>query len=165
MGDGWLREAPRASAVPRAWDVRSRSALRKCMFLPVPPELLAKVAEAEARQARPSEHRAPKPESPPASVAPAPVRRDPSRFARELPAVDPRAIRASAREPAPPAFSWWEDPVAVGSILLFAPPIGLALLWTSRRYSTDARWALTVMTALTMCLTTSVLVAIILLQR
>lgn len=54
-------------------------------------------------------------------------------------------------QPRPPA-AWYEDPIALGSILLLCPPIGLAALWSSKRYSSDARWALTIMTALTLCL-------------
>jgi hypothetical protein len=55
--------------------------------------------------------------------------------------------------------AWWEDPVALGSLLILVPPIGLAAVWSSKRYSTDARWALTVMTALTMCLVGAVVLA------
>lgn len=55
--------------------------------------------------------------------------------------------------------AWWEDPVALGTLLILVPPIGLAAVWSSKRYSSDARWALTVMTALTMCLMAAVLIA------
>ena len=37
--------------------------------------------------------------------------------------------------------------------------VGLAAVWMSKRYSNDARWALTVMTALTMCLMSAVVIA------
>jgi hypothetical protein len=57
--------------------------------------------------------------------------------------------------------AWWEDPVALGSLLILVPPIGLAAVWASKRYSSDARWALTVMTALTMCLMSAVLIAVL----
>lgn len=60
--------------------------------------------------------------------------------------------------PTPPA--WWEDPIAIGSMLILLPPVGLAALWTSKRYSNDARWALTVVTALMLCLATAAAVAI-----
>lgn len=66
---------------------------------------------------------------------------------------------AAANERAP--LAWWEDPVALGSLLILVPPIGLAAVWRSKRYSSDARWALTVMTALTMCLVTAVAIAIV----
>ena len=44
--------------------------------------------------------------------------------------------------------------------LIVVPPIGLAALWSSRRYSTDARWALTVMTGLTLCLGAAIAITI-----
>jgi hypothetical protein len=59
-----------------------------------------------------------------------------------------------------PARSWYEDPVALGTLLIIFPPIGLAALWSSKRYSNDARWALTVMTALMMCLGAAIAVAL-----
>ena len=52
-------------------------------------------------------------------------------------------------------------PVALGSLLILVPPIGLAAVWSSKRYSSDARWALTVMTALTMCLMSAVAIAVL----
>ena len=107
-----------------------------------------------------------------------PHRRDPRKDAREFAAfvpgsiVDPRlvaqqahalhvqnaqraAMAAATKTPA----AWWEDPVALGSLLILVPPVGLAAVWSSKRYSSDARWALTVMTALTMCLMTAVVIA------
>ena len=88
-------------------------------------------------------------------------------------AVDPRAVAqardrhlqeaqraavAAARDARSPAV-WWEDPVALGSLLIVLPPVGLAAVWSSKRYTRDAQWALTVMTALTMCLTTAIVIA------
>lgn len=86
-----------------------------------------------------------------------------------MPAVSPVDIHAARRQAlfdaernkllgrAPPpspvvARPWYDDPVAIGTLLLLVPPIGLAALWSSKRYSSDARWALTLMTALTLCL-------------
>ena len=62
------------------------------------------------------------------------------------------------------AQAWWEDPVALGSLLILLPPVGLAALWSSARYGKDARWALTVMTALTMCLATAIVVAVLVIR-
>jgi hypothetical protein len=59
---------------------------------------------------------------------------------------------------------WYEDPVALGTLLIVMPPIGLAALWSSKRYSNDARWALTVMTALTLCLGAAIAVTILALK-
>jgi hypothetical protein len=109
-----------------------------------------------------------------------PHRRNPAKDAREFPAyvpgsvVDPRAVaaqahalhvqnaqKAAALAANMPRAQWWEDPVALGSLLILFPPIGLAAVWASKRYSSDARWALTVMTALTMCLMTAILIAVL----
>ena len=70
-----------------------------------------------------------------------------------------KAAAAAAAGKAP--AQWWEDPVALGSLLILLPPVGLAAVWASKRYSSDARWALTVMTALTMCLMSAILIAAI----
>jgi hypothetical protein len=63
-----------------------------------------------------------------------------------------------------PGASWVETPVALGLLLIVFPPIGLAALWSSKRYENDARWALTLMTALTMCLATALVLAVIVLR-
>ncbi|MCA9588139.1 MAG: hypothetical protein KC657_22605 [Myxococcales bacterium] len=62
------------------------------------------------------------------------------------------ALLAPAPAPSAAPTSWWEEPLALGSLLVLIPPVGLAVLWSSRRYSREARWALTGITALTMCL-------------
>ena len=62
------------------------------------------------------------------------------------------------------AQAWYEDPIALGTLLIMFPPIGLAALWSSKRYSSDARWALTVMTALVLCLGAAVTIAIVALR-
>lgn len=174
IGNGWLRESPR-ERVPdvQKWQARSKSFLRKCMFMPVPEEirrLAPQVSQAALLPAAPM-----RPE--PAIV---PHRRDPRKDVREFaayvpgPAMDQhlaakqaRAIqmqnaqKAAVAAASAPAQAWWEDPVALGSLLILAPPIGLAAVWASKRYSSDARWALTVMTALTMCLMSAVAIAVL----
>ncbi len=123
------------------------------MFMNVPRELLEALPEGALV-----------PSTPPRIVAPTarpPVvddghvkRRDPERDVRMMPAVDPQLARRVAREQQRRAErpEIWETPVAIGVLLMLAPPIGLAALWSSKRYSGDARWALTIMTALMMCL-------------
>jgi len=169
------------------WDVRSRSALRKCMFLPVPqglahlfPPPSPQVSGAALPPHRPA---TPAGERVGAAEEEAYRRHDPRRNAREFPAyvahdprgsIDPRVAARVARdeqvrhaqklavagaEKTPRA--WWEDPVALGSLLILLPPVGLAAVWSSKRYSSDARWALTVMTALTMCLMTAIVIAVV----
>ena len=145
------------------------------MFMPIPEEL---------RRLYPQGAPAPAPLVSPPRAAPlraedvAAHRRDPRKDAREFPAyvhggvIDPRAaaqqahaahvqnaqkVAAAAAGKAP--LAWWEDPVALGSLLILLPPVGLAAVWSSKRYSSDARWALTVMTALTMCLMSAVVIA------
>lgn len=166
IGNGWLHEAPK-NYWPRGWDIRGRSALRKCMFLPVPPGF-EKVGPAVSPAAAPR-----------ARAADAPIvphRRDPAKDVRLLPAVSVEDVHAAKKralyaaekakllaKPAPQQ-AWYEDPIALGTLLIFAPPIGLAALWSSKRYSGDARWALTIMTALTLCLGTAVTVSVLALR-
>lgn len=168
MDGGWLREAER-NLVAHRWELKNRSALRKCMMLPVPE------AWRDLARERLEAPLAPLPQPPPKEPAPVVVHRgDPRRYARELPAYplrDPmpagrRAARGEGSEGGEgtgmkPRSSgpWWEDPVALGSLLVLFPPMGLAVVWSSRRYSSDARWALTIMTALTMTLVSAVLIA------
>lgn len=183
IGNGWLRESP-ANAFPNnKWDVRSRSALRKCMFLPVP-EGLAHLYPPPSPQVSGA---ALPPHRPvmPVRAEEEPYRRlDPRKNAREFPAFAAFAAFAPATEPRAAARlardeqmrraqklavagvektprTWWEDPVALGSLLILLPPVGLAAVWSSKRYSNDARWALTVMTALTMCLMTAIVIAVV----
>jgi hypothetical protein len=174
IGNGWLREPARPSP-NNPWDARSKSALRKCMFMPVPEQLKGLVP--------PRSSALPPPPRPPvlAAVDVVAHRRDPRKDAREFPAfppfpqagvIDPRAVAAqahalhvhNAQKIAAAAAGkapavWWEDPVALGSLLILVPPVGLAAVWSSKRYSSDARWALTVMTALTMCLMSAIVIA------
>jgi hypothetical protein len=177
IGNGWLREQPRV-ATPNKWDIRGKSALRKCMFMAVPDELRRLVPPSTPRSPQVmAAHLAP--HLPPARAEEILVHRhDPRKDAREFPAyvpggvIDPRLaaqqahaahVRNAQKEAVAaagkPPLAWWEDPVALGSLLILVPPIGLAAVWSSKRYSSDARWALTVMTALTMCLMSAVLIA------
>lgn len=168
IGFGWLSpHAPAAARLrrfwPRAWDVRGRSALRKCMLLEMPRELREALPEVKVSPALP-------PVRPKKATTPfTPHRRNPAKDVRIFPAVSPAQIEAVRRlvveERAkllagPTPSAWYEDPIALGSLLLMCPPIGLTVLWTSKRYSTDARWALTIMTALTLCLAASVVIAV-----
>ncbi|MBX3228476.1 MAG: hypothetical protein KIT84_07480 [Labilithrix sp.] len=187
IGNGWLKESPR-NLWPRGWDIKSRSALKKCVFLPIPPDaqaFLNSLPPAKPIVAAPSTPapRAKRPDTPP-------FRRDPARHAKVLPAMTPedlaaiqrRKLHADAQRAAAVRAghghgalgstlesnrprAWYEDPIALGTLLIMVPPIGLAALWSSKRYSSDARWALTVMTGLTLCLGAAVVVALTALAR
>ena len=173
IGNGWLRESPRERPVEvQKWRARSKSFLRKCMFMPVPEEVRRLIPQISQAALLPRAPARPEPEI-------VPHRRDPRKDVREFAAyvpgqVDPYAHAAQARAmqvqnaqraavaaAMAPAQAWWEDPVALGSLLILVPPVGLAAVWASKRYSNDARWALTVMTALTMCLMSAVLIAVL----
>jgi hypothetical protein len=184
IGNGWLRESPRERDVPAGWgwQARSKSALRKCMFMPVPEELrrlMPQISQA-ALPPQPSPIARIARVSRPEEIVPS--RRDPKKDVREFAAyqpgpVDPRVNpqqahayhvhhaqklaqqQAAAAAAGKASQHWWEDPVALGSLLILLPPIGLAAVWSSKRYSSDARWALTVMTALMMCLMTAIVIA------
>lgn len=168
IGNGWLHESPK-NIWPRAWDVRGRSALRKCMFLPVPPG----IKELAPSQVSPAAM-APPPKRVEQPIVP--HRHDPARDAQMFAAISPEDVYAAKRRQlyadekakllgkAPPRQAWYEDPVALGTLLIMFPPIGLAALWSSKRYSSDARWALTVMTALVLCLAAAVTIAIVALR-
>ena len=180
IGNGWLRESPRDSG-PKWGDLRGgKSALRKCVFMPVPEQLRGMFPQVSA-SALP-----PQPVYRPTPAHEVPVhrresRRDVREFAAFAPGslVDPRAAAqqahaqhvqqaqraAMAAESGKAASNgrgaWWEDPVALGSLLILVPPVGLAAVWSSKRYSSDARWALTIMTGLTMCLMTAIVIAVL----
>jgi hypothetical protein len=156
IGNGWLREAPR-HFVAREWDVKSRSALRKCMFMQLPPHLAA-IAAAMPRPSAP-----PVQAWRPIRTDDAPVHRhirNPAKDARMMPAVP--AVRPAPLAMQPSAREWWEDPFALGALLICVPPIGLACVWNTSRYSSDARWALTVMTTLMMAIAGAITLALIL---
>ncbi len=170
IGNGWLRESPR-NFLPQGWEQRGRSAMRKCMFLPVPTQF----REHAQRALQVSPAALPPVTPKPAKKDVEPARRNPANDVRQMPAFDAReAAKRYARQNAgqgwvaPPKKStpsaWWEDPIAIGSLLIVAPPIGLAAVWSSRRYSSDARWALTIVTALMMCLGSALLVALVALR-
>ena len=164
IGNGWLHEAsptPSPRLVPRGWEARGKSALRKCMFIPAPyPGFLP----AQPTSLSPAPVRRPRVEE----IAAPPRKVDPSRQARVMPAYIPPFPRAHVPQApgrvAASATAWYEDPIALGSLLILLPPIGLAALWSSKRYSTDARWALTIMTGLTMSLAAAVFVAALVLR-
>ena len=187
IGNGWLRESPRERDAPAGWgwNARSKSALRKCMFMPVPEEIRRLVPQISQAALPPQPARVARPE--PEIV---PHRRDPRKDAREFPAYPPQGQRGAvdprlaaqqahaihvqnaqklAQQEALAAArgaaqQWWEDPVALGSLLILVPPVGLAAVWSSKRYSNDARWALTVMTALMMCLVSAIFIAALVLH-
>jgi hypothetical protein len=137
------------------------------MFLPVPAAL---------RDMSPPISPAAMP--PPQPKRPTPIvphRHDPLKDVRMFPAISPDDVVAKKRADLyasekqkllgrPTAPAWFEDPVALGTLLLFLPPVGLAALWSSKRYSSDARWALTVMTALTLCLGAAITIAVLTLR-
>ena len=185
IGNGWLRESPRERDAPAGWgwNARSKSALRKCMFMPVPEEIRRLVPQISQAALPPLPVR---PSSPEAEIVP--HRRDPRKDAREFSAYAPPGQHAAQRAVDPRMAAhqaqamhvqnaqklaqqqalaaagkgtpqWWEDPVALGSLLILVPPVGLAAVWSSKRYSNDARWALTVMTALMMCLVSAIFIA------
>lgn len=172
IGNGWLHESPK-NLWPRAWDIRGKSALRKCMFLPVPPGIkeLAPNDASPAVMPRP-----PKIEQPIIAHRHDPAK-DVQMFAavsreevlaakrRELYAAEKAKLLGRAPHATAGARAWYEDPVALGTLLIMFPPIGLAALWSSKRYSNDARWALTVMTGLVLCLAAAVTVSIVALRR
>ena len=173
IGNGWLHEAPR-NIWPREWDIRGKSALRKCMFLPLPPgwkEAAERISPASV--VPPPSRRAPRtPEEPIVAHRHNPaknVQMMPARSLEDVLAANKRALyaaekaKALGKSPAS-AQAWYEDPVALGTLLLLLPPIGLAALWSSKRYSNDARWALTVMTGLTLCLGAAVAIAVLALR-
>lgn len=88
-------------------------------------------------------------------LPPEPERKEPTPVAAPRFGTPPAPILV----PRHASTSWWEEPLAVGVLLLVAPPVGLAALWASQRYERDARVALTVMTAFSMCLLTVIAVA------
>ena len=167
IGNGWLREPPADG--PR-WEQRGgKSALRKCMFMPVPEQLRGLFPQVSASALPPAPVYRPTP-----AQDVVPHRHDARHDVRQFAAIDSAALARAAhaqnlRHAQKAAMAaaagkaargaWWEDPVALGSLLILAPPIGLAAVWSSKRYSSDARWALTVMTALTMCLMTAIVIA------
>lgn len=156
IGNGWLRESERN--VARDWTPMSRSALRKCMFMELPPDVAALAQQLPARGPAPVPAWKPRREEP---AAPSPPRvRDPRKDAREIKAVDPHVLRMKAAV-APSGRAWWEDPIALGTLLIVAPPIGLACVWRSKHYSNDARWALTVMSSLLTCFAGAVVLALL----
>lgn len=125
--------------------------MRNCMFLPAwGPNDIARIRSAPVPPAR-RPHSTPRPVTARRDLArPAAGGLLPSAVASPVgeasrPAVIPPPPRVAA-----PAPAWWEEPLALGSLLVLLPPAGLAAVWASPRYSREARWALTAITALTM---------------
>jgi hypothetical protein len=148
IGNGWLRE-PEKQVIPSGWTPKSRSALRKCMFMEMPPDVAALAARLPPR--------GPAPVPAPMPVW-KPIRRD-DRLAKR---VDPHVMRMKgAADPRANERAWWEDPIALGTLLIVLPPVGLACVWGSKHYSNDARWALTVMSALLTCFAGAVVLALL----
>lgn len=160
-GNGFLRESPYNQA-PAWWHVKSHAFMRRCMYLPAaPPELLAQLPRGSAP--------APLPKAAPrhVDVEPGPPKaRDPRRdvaiFAA-VPVAAPvigtaerarRALEADGRRRAVQGSptATLDQPLVIGLLLFLVPPVGLAALWSSPRYTRDARWALTMTTSLAMCL-------------
>lgn len=172
IDNGWLRESARN--VWRGRDIRG-AALRKCVFIPAAdPNLAARLRAVSPASFSPAAAPGPK-----AAVAPiVPHRRDPNKDVRIFAAVSANDIAAHHRAPmgvgnaSPPSPNvprrvqiarsrWYEDPIALGAILIMVPPIGITIVWSSKRYSNDARWVLTVMTALMALLCAAFAIAVI----
>ncbi len=156
------------------------------MFLPIPDAM--RNLPPQAGQVSPAALRPPMARPPPMPRVPAPppivpvrgranaqlfqaVSREQAQAAAKRALFAQEQARLLGRQPpqakllgrqTPPRFAWYEDPIALGSLLLLLPPVGLAVAWTSKRYSNDARWALTIMTALTLCLGAAVSVVLLL---
>lgn len=126
--------------------------MRKCMFLPVPPGV-RELGPPNVASALPPPPPRPRREDEPVAVR----KRNPERDVRMFEAVKPERLERRKR-------AWWEDPIALGSLLILCPPIGVAAVWSSQSYSNDARWALTIMTGLTMCLVTALGIAVLALR-
>ena len=133
------------------------------MFMQIPPELKALAPAPSAPL--------PPPRQVQAQALPDARPHDPKRDVRLFPAYHtpsarPAPMQHARRENVHGAgayrMQWWEDPIAVGTMLILLPPIGLAAIWASKRYSNDARWALTVMTALMMCLASVLTIVLVL---
>ena len=161
-GNGWLSEAP-INLVPREWlKIRGRAELAKCLFLPASP--FARKASRSTQpldadtlvdvhvgdEARADWRRGERRPTPVRSTADREyVRRvAPLRHARvfqmPLPLAEADARRAADVMPRLPVAEPWSSPWVLGLLLVLAPPIGVAALWTSPRYDRDARWALTI---------------------
>lgn len=152
IGNGWLRESREVNAKWRG----GKSALRNCMMMPIPDELRGLLAQSPLLPSPPYH--------PLRAEDVVPHARNPRRDVREFAAFTPR--QPPPPVPSPRSYAsraptaWWEDPFALGTLLILLPPIGLAAVWSSARYSRDARWALTVMTALMMCLVATVIITL-----
>jgi hypothetical protein len=139
------------------------------MFFPIPPVALSSAPPVSPAAMLPR---------PPLTKPPEPIAqpRRPAHDVRMMPAISAEEAHAARRRAlyaveqakvlgkVPPPRPWYEDPVALGTLLIVVPPIGLAALWSSKRYSNDARLALTLMTALTLCLGVVLTIAVLALR-
>lgn len=150
--------------------------MRKCMYLPIPAELKGHPPSPTPAHRGPPAPRPAGVQRPPQEAF-VPRRQDPKKDVRIFPAIaaadvydahrraliaDERArLLEGPRKESPHAAPWpqtLDSPMALGAMLFVVPPIGLAVLWTSPRYSREARWVLTVTTALMMCIATTLAV-------
>lgn len=173
-GSGWLREAP-TNLVPAEWlKIRGRAALRQCIFLPGPDGAVLADYERERERrgltdvlgASALPRRAKKAYEP----TPGARRQDPMRQARIFPAIvdlsdRPAAVerdraRAARGDVAVAIAPLSPSPLVTGILLFLAPPVGLALLWSSPTYHRDARWALTFSSMFCMALVTALVIAL-----
>jgi hypothetical protein len=146
-GFGWLREAPRPTPprppmqrVEKTPEERARyDALRKCMFFPAPP------LEAYRAAAR--------------------VKTDPDLFRPPLRKRDRDRARSGASGEERKHASGWDEPLSIGILLAVVPPVGFMLLWSSGRYSRDAKIAITsLMTVFMVLATTAICTAMLVLR-
>jgi hypothetical protein len=161
VGSGWLREAPE----------NVRAMMRRCLVVPfrhVPEGRYVPVSHRMSSYAAlPTPRALPAPRSNP--VTPADRARpsavpDPAALL-PAPTLRPRRARASpapdlAGGVLPGARPWWDDPIAIGGLLVVVPPVGLAALWASRCFSREGRLAITAMMGLMLSLLTALAVAL-----
>lgn len=157
-------------------DIRRQSQLKKCMIFDMPPGMRPPAVSPAAMPLGPVQP-VPRPYQHLVPQVPQEPQRRPANDVRFFPAVSPADVHAARRHAlhqeernkllgkVPAARAWYDDPVALGTALIFFPPIGLAALWSSKRYSSDARWALTLMTALTLCLGAVVTIVVLALRH
>ena len=138
FGVTWSGEAVADIARPVAQDGRARDKFNRCVMLEF---------DAEKHKWRDVLRRTPR------AAAAASARRTPARGLSQSqqshpspqPYRDGYRASSSAREPA------WV-PLVTGLVLLALPPVGVAMVWSSRRYDATAKLALTIFSGFTMCL-------------
>jgi hypothetical protein len=152
-GFGWLREAPRPQPYrPReakSPEEKARyDALRKCVFFPAPPMNALRAAV--------------RVKTDPGLFQP-PLRRRDQSHDRDHDHGRSRERERGRRHHG--SASGWDDPLSVGILLAVVPPVGFMLLWSSQRYSRDAKIAITsLMTVFMILATTAVCTALLVLR-